>query len=546
MTYFDSSQTLLFLIVCSVLVYFVRRYETERRFRQFAHANGCEPPVRIPDLLPWGIDRIVRILLFRGDVLDELFVPKFNELGYTFSGTGLFGIKIISCAEPKNIQAALALKFKDFELGEVRRGVFWPLLATGIFTADGPAWEHSRAMLRPQFSRDQISDLDTAEKHVQHLFQAISAASERQSTAEVELQNLFYRFTLDTATEFLFGTSVNSQSAALSSVQSDKAARSRAEGGPAFKEAEEEMDFAEAFTLAQDWLAWRFRFQGLYPLATSAKFRRSCTICHQYADQFVESALRNATIEADSKNAESGSRRPKYSLLDALTAETKDPKELRYQVLHILLAGRDTTASLLSWTFILLSRHPKVWERLQAEVVEQFGTEDYPKEISVTTLRACKYLQHVLQETLRLYPIIPGNLRVATRDTVLPVGGGKDGQSPIAIRKGTRFTYSVYTMHRRKDIWGPDANEFRPERWDGRKHDWSYLPFNGGPRICLGQQYALSEASFVVVRMLQRFAKIEATDGDEGLKKGISVTLYPANGVRVRLHRAQVPTEIWK
>lgn len=89
-------------------------------------------------------------------------------------------------------------------------------------------------------------------------------------------------------------------------------------------------------------------------------------------------------------------------------------------------------------------------------------------------------------------------------------------------------------MHRRKDIWGKDANEFRPERWEGKKVGWEFLPFNGGPRICLGQQFALTEAGFVIVRLCQRFAGLESRDQEEVVRHQYSVTTSPKRCV-VRL-----------
>jgi cytochrome P450 len=79
----------------------------------------------------------------------------------------------------------------------------------------------------------------------------------------------------------------------------------------------------------------------------------------------------------------------------------------------------------------------------------------------------------------------------------------------VYVKKGMQVDYSVYVMQRRKDLWGEDADEFRPDRWDGRKSGWEYLPFNGGPRICIGQQFALTEAGYVIVRLAQRFERIE-------------------------------------
>ena len=98
----------------------------------------------------------------------------------------------------------LATKFEDYSIGERRKKNFTPVLGDGIFTTDGAAWEHSRSMLRPNFSRSQVGDLDTFETHVQHLINAIP-----RDGSTVDLQPLFFRLTVDSATEFLFGESTN-------------------------------------------------------------------------------------------------------------------------------------------------------------------------------------------------------------------------------------------------------------------------------------------------------------------------------------------------
>ena len=102
-----------------------------------------------------------------------------------------------------------------------------------------------------------------------------------------------------------------------------------------------------------------------------------------------------------------------------------------------------------------------------------------------------------LTPALRLYPSVPVNIRMATRTTVLPTGGGPDRTSPVLIPKGSAIAFSVYAMHRRPDLYGMDAELFRPERWDEEmplqqdptNAKWGYLPFHGGPRTCLGSEY---------------------------------------------------------
>lgn len=139
-----------------------------------------------------------------------------------------------------------------------------------------------------------------------------------------------------------------------------------------------------------------------------------------------------------------------------------------------------------------LSRQREVWTKLQQEVRALNGESP-----SFEALKGMKYLQAVNNETLRMYPVLPENSRQASCDTILPVGGGDDETSPVYVSKGQVVHWSTYTMQRRKDIYGDDAGVFRPERWldcglEGRKGlrvGWEYLPFNGGPRVCIGRTY---------------------------------------------------------
>lgn len=123
---------------------------------------------------------------------------------------------------------------------------------------------------------------------------------------------------------------------------------------------------------------------------------------------------------------------------------------------------------------------------------------------------------------------------MAVRDTVLPVGGGEDGKSPLFVPAKTVVVWSVYSMHRRIDFYGEDADEFKPERWDDLRPGWEYLPFNGGPRVCIGQQFALTEASYTTIRLMQEFKKIESRD--EGpWEESLTLTCVKRNGTNVGL-----------
>lgn len=189
-----------------------------------------------------------------------------------------------------------------------------------------------------------------------------------------------------------------------------------------------------------------------------------------------------------------------------------------------MFAGRDTTAGLLGWCLMRLALHPDVFSSLRAAVLREIPAAEQP---TFSQLKGCRPLQHFLQEVLRLHSTVPFNNRVAIRDTTLPVGGGPDQSSPIAVRKGQVVTFSVYAMHRRADLWGEDALEFRPSRFEERVPAWQWLPFLGGPRVCLGQQFALTEAGFLLVRLLREFDQVQPVDEVEmkKMRKGLGLTM---------------------
>lgn len=135
---------------------------------------------------------------------------------------------------------------------------------------------------------------------------------------------------------------------------------------------------------------------------------------------------------------------------------------------------------------------------------------------------------------LRLHPVVPSNSRVALADSVIPIGGGPKGKDPVFVPKGDIVVYTAYAMHRRKDYYGEDADEFKPERWESLRPGWEYLPFNGGPRICLGQQYALTEAGYVTIRLCQEFKELMSRDS-RPWTEGLTLTVCSKNGVHVGL-----------
>ncbi|KAK7508997.1 cytochrome P450 52A12 [Phyllosticta citriasiana] len=515
-------------VAIKFLLHFLRKGRNAIKARQL----GCkEPPFFNPlDITGfWSVydmmsaDKVKRVPQL---VLDRCHDMS-KKLGYPVRAMRLNvpGDTVIFTSEPKNIQALLATKFKDFSLGPRRIDNFEPLLGHGIFASDGKEWEYSRAMLRPQFAREQVSDLDLEEVHMRNMMKALPVNPDGW-TSLTDVLPLFFRLTLDSATEFLFGESVDSQLLALPGHAASKTTAPE----------RDEKVFAYAFDKAQWYLSQAARLDSKYWLMHTKTFRQHCSEVHAFVDYFVQLALSREKGSAPPKDAHG---KNKYVFLQALADETRDPVLLRDQLLNILLAGRDTTASLLSWTFWLLAQHPDVWTKLRSAILNDFGSYEDPKEITFSRLKSCKYLQSVLNEVLRMYPVVPLNSRRSIKDTTLPRGGGPTGESPIFVPAGTEVNYSVYVMHHRTDIWGADADEFKPERWEGRKPGWEFLPFNGGPRICLGQQFSLTESSYVVVRLLQRFDALEGVGVDSRpVRHGLTLTDAPADGVRVRLRAA--------
>ena len=282
----------------------------------FAAAHGCKPPARLETgRWPLGLEIVVKAFRVAGEQrLLRLMNEIVKETGTTFEQI-LLGARGVDTVEPANIEAVLSTQFTDFGLGE-RRLVFAPLLGDGIFTQDGKSWERSRALLRPAF-HNQDQSLTQIAAATDDLIKLIPTA------APVDLAPLFFRFTLDTTSYLLFGQRL---------------------GALDVQESDDVSSFAAASDRGQDYLAKRGLLGGLYWLIDGPDFRRHCKRVHKHVDELVNNALRDRKMSGDTEEASN------RSILDSLLEQTTDPKILREQCLNVLLAGRDTTACLLSWT----------------------------------------------------------------------------------------------------------------------------------------------------------------------------------------------------
>lgn len=335
-------------------------------------------------------------------------------------------------------------------------------------------------MLRPNFVRSQVGDVQTFEKHVSRLIATIVPGQ------EVDLSERFFRLTIDSATEFLFGESTDSL----------------------IKDGND--GFSEAFTQSQD-VSFRacvsnlIRFYETYIyiynmcmymtnsphqfignlarwgnwaklFPANKRFQKDRDFVHNFVNSYVQKGLARRdqllAAEKDSTPDNQQQQQPpeRYLFIDALVRQTTDPIRIRSELLNILLAGRDTTASLLSNLWFTLARRPDIWWKLQSEI--STTTLSSPSSNSSSSspptfdqLKSMKYLRACLNESLRLYPVVPLNSREALEDTILPRGGGEDGMAPIFIPRGGLVSWNLWALHRRKDYFGEDAEVFRPERW---------------------------------------------------------------------------------
>jgi cytochrome P450 len=450
-------------IFYQILSYVYWQLTTGATRRKIIREKGCEPVKRIPVKDPFfGIDVLYNSArhLKKHNAL-QWQCDMVKRRGCSTASVRILGNRIVTTVEPKVVQTVLSLDFNSFGLGSARDGIK-PFLGEGILSADGAEWQHSRNLLRPCFVRSQVGDVELLERHLQHLLLRIP-----RDGSMVDLQPLFFKLTLDSSTHFLFGESTGCLDP---------------NGGN-----ERSLEFANAFDRCQSLTDKNILLLMLYNvlpefLKRGSQFSKDVKFIHNFVEAIIARSL------SKSKGASGSSTN--YVFLHELISHTNDIVKIRSELLHVILAGRDTTAGFLSNIWFVLSRNPKVWARLRAEVDALNG--ELP---SFTKLKDMKYLKAVLNESLRLYPIVPGNAREALADTVIPVGGGEDGLSPFFVPKGTLIGWDIYTMHRRKDFFGDDAEAFRPERWldeNGRKGlrpGWEFLPFNGGPRICLGREF---------------------------------------------------------
>ena len=292
----------------------------------------------------------------------------------------------------------------------------------------------------------------------------------------------------------------------------------------------EATEFLEAFKKAQEWAVkrrdagwWDFR---RYRYNEDKEFKDAYKTVHRYVDEQVARALRETMN--DKPASEDPPVRRRYVLLDEMAKEIRDPIQLRYHVLAVFVPGRDGAGRAASNMIFQLARNPDIWMQLRQRALDR---GDAP--VTFEKLKSLAEFRYVFHETVRTIGPVGRIWRVAIRDTILPTGGGLDQKSPVFVARGTAVVSGTWSMCHDKAIWGDDADEFKPDRWIGRKTLWEFVPFWGGPRNCPAQQQVMTHAMYLLFRLAQRFESLENCDPVFEYIQNMSPSVESRNGVKV-------------
>lgn len=358
------------------------------------------------------------------------------------------------------------------------------IVGNGLLTSEGDFWKKQRRLAQPAFHHERINSY--AEVMVRYTERAISQWREGQTR---DIHQDMMRLTLDIVSKTLFGVETQ--------VASDE------------------------IGWALDIIMERFHSFAIFippslPTPGNLRLRKAL----KKLDEIVYGIIRQ---RRESKE-DTGDL---LSMLLAATSEEggMDDKQLRDESVTLLLAGHETTALTLSYAWYLLAQHPTIEAKLQEEISQVLGE----RAATAADVPRLRYAEAIIRESMRLYPPAWG----IGREAIAPceIGG-------YPIKKGLQIWLSQWVVHRDPRYF-PEPEAFRPERWENdlakRLPRYAFFPFGGGPRICIGNAFAMMESVLLLVTIARRFRV--TLSQQKPLQLLPSITLRPKNGVRVSLHR---------
>ena len=428
---------------------------------------------------------------YRKDPL-ELFIHTRKKFG-DIARLRLFNKNILLLSHPDAIKYVIQTNNRNFDKGTHGYQMLKEAIGNGLLTSEGDFWRRQRRLAQPAFYKQRLASF----------FETMEQTS-REMTLDwdklpdghlLEVSHEMLKVTLRIVGKTLLGKDL---------------------GGDA-------RDIGDALNFVMHRVNERITQVLVAPLwmptPANKKFKKNMAI--------LNSVVQSLIIER--REAGEGQFNDLLAMLveakDLETGQKMNDQQLQDEVLIMFSAGHETTANAMTWTLLLLAQHPEISQKLFNEVKQAFG--DSKPEIS--HLSQLKYCKNVIQESMRIYP--PAWLfgRRAVEDDII---------CGFEIKKGEYTFISPYLTHRHPEFW-EEPEKFQPERFDSEtvnKHPkFTYLPFGGGPRQCIGNNFALMEMQILLALIIQKY-NFELLD-ESHIKLDPVITLRPLNGLYLKLNR---------
>ncbi|CAF2272351.1 unnamed protein product [Brassica napus] len=444
-------------------------------------------------MLPGLLVEFHRIYEFSVEIL------RSSNLTFTFKGPWYSGMDMLFTVDQANIHHIVSSNLSNYTKGPDFKEVF-DVLGDGILTADSELWKNLRKASKVMFSHQGFRRLLMKEGAV------------------VDLQDVFVRFTFDTTLVMVTG-SADPRSLCVEMPEADEFAKAL-------------NDVGEGVMYRHVKPRFLWKLQRWVGFGQEKKLSKADAILTRMCARFIYSKREEiiSREHAHTANDEAADLLTSHMKLDATKYDLLNPSDgkfLRDTMLSFILAGRDATASALTWFFWLLSENPevvtKIRQELNTNLIKIYGQARPSSDYSIECLNKLVYLRGALYESMRLYPPVPFERMTPVRPDVLPSGHKVDASMKILI--------FLYALGRMEAVWGEDALEFKPGRWVSETGEfreepsYKFFAFFGGPRSCLGKLLAMTLMKTVVVEILQNY--------DFQLVKG--QTIEPATGPILRM-----------
>lgn len=481
---------------------------------------------RVPRPVEWPILGMLPRLFQEVHRIHDRCVDVFRATGGTFlfKGPRFVKLDMLATVDPANVHYIMSSNFQNFPKGPLFLKMF-DFLGGGIFNSDYDTWRFQRRLARLFLAHNRFHRFlarTSFDKVGNGLIPILENVARRGST--VDLQDVFQRLTFDTTCTFVTGYDPGCLSLNMPEVPFSKA----------MDDAEEAVFFRHVVPET----IWRL--ERWFGIGHEKKLKNACRVLDSVIGKYI--AMKREELGENKKSEKSYHEKEQEEGVDLLTSylledETQhDDKFLRDTILNLMIAGRDTTSSALTWFIWLVSIHPEVKEKIREELESVSPEPKRPHIFKADELNKLKYLHAAMCESLRLYPPVPFEHKEAAKPDVLPSGHKVDPSVKILI--------SLYAMGRMEFVWGKDCSKFKPERWISEKgtikHEPSYkfLAFNAGPRTCLGKEVAFTQMKVVAAAIIHNY-EVQTVKGHV-VEPNCSIILYMKHGFKVN-----VSNRIW-